>query len=71
VQRTYTDGLDGQTVFTYHARLHGLEPDALFHYAVTADNDGNRDSPFTASFRMAPRGRAHSAGAASAIWPRR
>lgn len=24
VQRTYTDGLNGQTVFTYHAKLTGL-----------------------------------------------
>jgi hypothetical protein len=58
VQRTYTDGLNGQTVFNYHARLDGLPHDSLIHYAVTADNDSNRNSPFSASFRTAPRGRA-------------
>jgi hypothetical protein len=58
VQRTYTDGINGQTVFTYHAQLDGLEPDAIVEYAVTADNDRNRAQPFAASFRTAPRGRA-------------
>jgi Calcineurin-like phosphoesterase/Purple acid Phosphatase, N-terminal domain len=57
VQRTYTDGLNGQTVFTYHARLEGLRPDSLVHYSVSADNDGNGEQPFTATFRTAPRGR--------------
>jgi len=57
VQRTYTDGLNGQTVFAYHARLDGLQPASTFHYSVTADNDHNRGQPFTASFRTAPRGR--------------
>ncbi len=58
VQRTYTDGLNGQTVFTYHAQLAGLEPDTTHHYAVTADNDRNRAGAFRASFKTAPRGRA-------------
>jgi len=58
LQRTYTDGLNGRTVFAYHSTLRELEPDTLFHYAVTADNDSNRESPFTASFRTAPHGRA-------------
>ena len=58
VQRTYTDGLNGQTVFTYHARLDDLSPDSLVHYAVTADNDSNAAQPFAASFRTAPCGRA-------------
>jgi hypothetical protein len=57
IQRTYTDGLNGQTVFTYHARLDGLRPGSTFHYSVTADNDGNRRQPFTAEFKTAPRGR--------------
>jgi hypothetical protein len=57
VQRTYTDGLNGQTVFTYHAKLDGLKPGATVRYAVTADNDGNRTHPFEASFRTALRGR--------------
>jgi hypothetical protein len=58
VQRTYTDGLNGETVFTYHARLHGLASGTTFHYSVTADNDSNADQPFSASFQTAPRGRA-------------
>jgi hypothetical protein len=57
VQRTYTDGLNGQTVFTYHARVDGLEPDTSYRYSVTADNDAQGRKPFTASFRTAPRGR--------------
>ena len=32
-RRTYTDGLNGQTVFTYHARLDDLSPDSLIHYS--------------------------------------
>jgi hypothetical protein len=58
VQRTYTDGLNGQTVFTYHAPISGLEADAHYSYRVTADNDANRARPFGAAFRTAPRGRA-------------
>ncbi|MDE1948223.1 MAG: metallophosphoesterase family protein [Burkholderiales bacterium] len=57
VQRSYTDGLNGQTVFTYHARLEGLAPGSTVHYAVSADNDSNAAAPFTSSFRTAPRGR--------------
>jgi hypothetical protein len=58
VEKTYTDGLNGQTVFAYHAKLEGLEPGSTFNYAVTADNDGNRGQPFEATFRTPPRGRA-------------
>ncbi|MGH9644641.1 MAG: purple acid phosphatase family protein, partial [Terriglobales bacterium] len=58
VQRSYTDGLNGQTVFTYHARLDGLQPGSAYHYAVTADNDRHRDRPFAATFQTAPAGRA-------------
>lgn len=55
VQRTYTDGLNGVVVFTYHARLHGLKPDTTYRYEVTADNTSS--NPFSASFTTAPRGR--------------
>jgi hypothetical protein len=58
VQRTYTDGLNGQTVFTYHAQVDGLSPDSLHLYTVTADNDSNAAQPFSASFHTAPVGRA-------------
>ncbi|SHJ96385.1 purple acid phosphatase family protein [Paraburkholderia terricola] len=58
IQSTYTDGLNGEVVFTYHARLHDLKPDTSYEYEVTAENAGNAAQPFTASFRTAPRGRA-------------
>ena len=57
LQRTYTDGLNGQTVFTYHAVLTDLTPHTEYTYAVTADNDANQSKPFSASFKTAPRGR--------------
>ncbi|HMH93086.1 MAG TPA: fibronectin type III domain-containing protein, partial [Streptosporangiaceae bacterium] len=57
VRRTYTDGLSGEVVYTYHAQLTGLLPDTVYSYVVTADNDGAA-APFTATFRTAPRGRA-------------
>jgi 3',5'-cyclic AMP phosphodiesterase CpdA len=57
IQRTYTDGLNGQTVFTYHATLGALTPQTAYRYSVTADNDG-LPQPFTATFETAPRGRA-------------
>ena len=58
IQRTYTDGLNGETVFNYHARLHDLPAGATVQYLVTADNDSNAAQPFSASFQTAPRGRA-------------
>jgi hypothetical protein len=57
-ERTYTDGLSGGTVWTYHARVLGLRPGATYGYAVTADNDGNGTDPFSATFTTAPEGRA-------------
>jgi hypothetical protein len=58
VQRAYTDGLNGQTVFTYHAKIEGLKPQATVHYVISADNDRNHARPFEGSFKTAPRGRA-------------
>src|ERR1700733_8570247 len=55
--RTYTDGINGEKVWTYHAEITGLAPDSTHEYVVTADNDGS-DQPFAASLRTAPRGRA-------------
>jgi hypothetical protein len=51
--RTYTEALTGQTVWTYHARLHGLEPDR--HYVYQVVNDGA--APVSGMFRTGPRGR--------------
>jgi phosphodiesterase/alkaline phosphatase D-like protein len=31
VQRTYSDGINGQTVFTYHAKLDGLAANTVYH----------------------------------------
>ena len=56
LQRIYTDGLNGQTVFTYHATLDGLAPQSRYHYSVTADND-RQPVPFAATFQTAPRGK--------------
>jgi hypothetical protein len=57
VQRTYTDGINGETVFTYHARLGWLEPGASYGYSVTADNSSQASDPFSASFSTAAEGR--------------
>jgi hypothetical protein len=57
IQRTYTDGINGETVWTYHAELTGLAPDTEYSYTVTTDNDGS-SAPFAATFRTAPAGRA-------------
>jgi hypothetical protein len=56
--RQYTDGINGETVWTYHARVDGLRPGATYAYAVTADNDSDAADPFTATFQTAPHGRA-------------
>jgi hypothetical protein len=56
VRRTYTDGISGEVICTYHVQITGLAPGTEYSYAVTADNDG-ADTPFTATFRTAPRGR--------------
>ncbi len=51
--RTYTEALTGETVWTYHARLHGLEPDT--HYVYEVVNDGA--APVAGMFRTGPRAR--------------
>jgi len=56
VLRSYTDGISGQPVWTYHAQVTGLTPGTEYSYSVTADNDGAAE-PFSATFRTAPRGR--------------
>jgi hypothetical protein len=54
--RQYTDGLNGETVWTYHAEIRGLRPDTSYSYAVTAGND-SAGTPLRASVRTAPAGR--------------
>jgi len=58
VQRTYTDGLNGQTVFTYHAQLDG--PQTQLDAALRGNRGQRQQSrnPFAASFTAAPQGRA-------------
>ncbi|HEY7011261.1 MAG TPA: metallophosphoesterase family protein [Streptosporangiaceae bacterium] len=55
-QRVYTDGINGETVWAYHAELTGLRPSTAYGYTVTADNDTSA-RPFAATFSTAPRGR--------------
>ena len=52
-ERSYTDALTGQTVWTYHARLGFLEPDTAYGYEVLHDGA----DPVTGTFRTAPEGR--------------
>ena len=54
-QRIYTDGLNDEIVYSYHARVHGLNPGRAYTYEVTADNDRNLSRPFSSSFQTAPR----------------
>jgi alkaline phosphatase D len=56
-QQTYADGLNGETVYTYHAVIDGLEPATSYNYAVTADNDSHRKSPLSANFTTVAKGR--------------
>jgi hypothetical protein len=56
-QQEYTDGINGETVWTYHARVGGLRPGATYAYTVTADNDADAADPFSATFRTASAGR--------------
>jgi 3',5'-cyclic AMP phosphodiesterase CpdA len=57
LERRYTDGLNGQSVLTYHALLDGLAAASLYRYAVTTDNSSQQPA-FAATFTTAPAGRA-------------
>ena len=52
-ERTYTEALTGQAVFTYHAHLNHLDDDTQYIYEVL--NDGA--DPVAGTFRTGPRGR--------------
>src|SRR5262245_23790719 len=51
--KTYTEGISGETVLTYHAHLDHLHPDHDYVYEVLADGA----APVTGTFRTAPEGR--------------
>ena len=57
-ERGSAGGPGGEVSWTYHALVDGLRPGGTYGYAVTADNDGNKADPFSATFRTAPEGRA-------------
>ena len=52
-ERVYTEALTGQTVYTYHARMRGLEPDTGFAYQVQHQGA----DPLAGTFRTGPEGR--------------
>ena len=52
-ERSYTDALTGQIVWTYHARMSSLQPDTAYSYEVLHDGA----APVTGTFRTAPDGR--------------
>ncbi|GAC1540585.1 MAG: metallophosphoesterase [Candidatus Velthaea sp.] len=52
-ERSYTDAKSGKTVYAYHAKITGLQPD--FEYMYAAQHDGA--APEFGTFRTAPRGR--------------
>ena len=57
-ERSYTDGVNGETAYTYHTRIQNLGPGKTYAYVVTADNDASAADPFSATFTTAPEGRA-------------
>ncbi len=58
--KTYTDGISGEEVFTYHASLTGLTPDTPYSYQISdgASPAGTFPASGVASFTTAPTGRA-------------
>ena len=53
---SFTDGLNGQTTYAYHAQLSGLRPGTRYYYEVS---DGSpAPASAAASFETAPAGRA-------------
>src|SRR5215468_1168426 len=52
-ERTYTEALTGETVWTYHASLDGLRPDTQYIFEVTHEGA----TPVPGMFRTGPSGR--------------
>jgi hypothetical protein len=59
VMKTYTDGITGEQVFTYHATLTGLTSNQTYSYQVSdgASTPGTFPASGAASFTTAPSGR--------------
>jgi hypothetical protein len=55
VQKTYTDGLSGETVFCYHVPLSGLSPATTYTYTVS--DPGDTTVTYTSTFTTAAEGR--------------
>jgi len=55
VERSYTDGLSGETVYCYHVTLSGLTPNTPYSYTVSDIVDTT--ATFTSSFTTANQGR--------------
>src|SRR5580704_5682727 len=58
--KTYTDGISGEEVFTYHASLTSLNPDTIYYYQISdgASSPSTFPSSGANSFTTAPSGRA-------------
>jgi hypothetical protein len=59
VLKTYTDGISGEQVFTYHASLTGLNPNTPYSYQISDGSSpvGTFPASGVASFTTAPTGR--------------
>ncbi len=55
VEKTYTDGLSGESVYAYHAALTGLQPDTTYTYTVADPTDTT--VTFQSTFTTASQGR--------------
>jgi len=66
IQRNYTDGSMGNTVFTYHAKIGPLTPHTSYRYSVTRTMNSHLRNPFTATFHTHPGAERRSVGRATA-----
>ncbi len=56
-ERSYTDGLSGETVYCYHVTISGLTPNTTYSYTVSDSDAGETAATFTSSFTTASQGR--------------
>jgi hypothetical protein len=55
--KTYTDGISGEQIFTYHAALTGLSPNTTYSYQISDGATGTFPASGVSSFTTAPTGR--------------